>query len=388
MISSTVRAIIPMMMLAAAGASHAKSPTNTWDSDVVENYLAPKKGATIQVPFMTNPEEKSRWYSTYRVKSGYKNVGDLDQAFLQLNARLRGKTYVTDELGIIGDFWFKAQENYARVDGNTTNHYDDLDEKLSWEQFRFGVEHDTLGALMYGKHAATWSFFAVDMGSQALYDTQADAGQKNAGKIMYKNQFDNNLFINASYDTDSGIYGADIGYQDVDLYNMTPNTIGLYASVHNGQPSILIGNKYITGNVDITKAGSKHDNSDTGFARADENLLTYSVAGFKNFESGYRLVGQAAYSEMNDDEDKDTIRKQGWAEGGLGFSATAGIQTIPANFTGLSYILYNTYDEISGFSVTPQLEYWFGSPNMRAWISYTWEEDDEDTTRIEFQWDF
>lgn len=378
-----------MIFFALYSVANAKSPTNTWDSDVVENYLSPKKGSTLNADALTNLEDKSRWYSTYRVKGGYKNEDKTHTEMLQLNARLRGKTYVTDNIGIIGDFWFRAQENYARKDGKTINDFDDLDERTTWEQYRFGFEHDDFGALMYGKHTATWSFFTVDMGSQGLLDTQGDAGVKNAGKFLYKKQFDNNLFLAGSYDRTSKIYGIDIGYQEVDLYNFKPGAFGVYASLHNGQPSITVGSKSIVGNVNHQKTlAGKTKNADSIFARDDESMFTYSVAGFKNFGSEYRLVGQAAYSERDKSESKDVIKARGWAKGGLGTSASMGIQKFPQTPSGFSYILYNTWDEFSGSSVTPQLEYWFGSPSLRAWISYTWEDHADDITRIEFQWDF
>ena len=359
------------------------SPARAWQSDVVENYT--KQGATINA--LTDLDKDSRWYATVRIKSGYMNEDEFNKVHLQLNGRVRGKTYISDKVGVIGDFWFKGQENYSKRDGETVDDYDNFDDKVSWEQFRFGLEHDDFGALMYGKHAATWSLFAVDVGSQGLLDTQGDAGGKNGGKILYKNHLDNNLFLAGTYDTDTHIYGIDVGYQTADLYAFRPNAndFGFYASVHNGQPSVMVGNQAIIGNVDLT---GDTDNSDSGIARADTDLTTWALSGFKMFNDEYRLSGQMAYSERDSDESVEDIRERGWAEGGLGFSTSLAVQTIPDNFRGFSYILYGTYDEIGGVSMTPQIEYWFELPGLRAWVSYTWEEESDDITRIEFQWDF
>jgi len=370
-------------VLFATSVHAAETPSaRVWQSDVVENYL--KQGNTVNV--LTDLENDSRWYGTYRVKSGFMNEDDFNKAFLQLNLRVRGKTYISDKVGIIGDFWLKGTEVYAKRDGVTVDDFDDFDDKVAWEQYRFGLEHDDFGSLMYGKHSATWTLFTMDVGSQGLLDTQGDAAQKSAGKIMYKNHLDNNLFLAGSYDTDSHIYGADVGYQTADLYAFQPNAFGIYASVHNGQPSVMVGNKAIVGNVNINSSNT--DNSDTGYARADTDLKTWALAGYKWFDDDYRISGQMAWSERDPDESVEDIRARGWAEGGLGYSANLAVQTIPDNFSGFSYILYGSYDEIGGTSMTPQLEYWFGSPGLRAWISWTWEEKSDDITRIEFQWDF
>ncbi|HKN02650.1 MAG TPA: hypothetical protein VJY31_01720 [Buttiauxella sp.] len=213
-------------------AAHATQAPPTQYDDVVENYLAPGKGSTVSA--LTNLSNNSRWYGTYRLKAGYLNYDSTNAGYLQLNGRLRGKTYFAEKTAIIGDFWLKGQENYVQNGRNNTNGFDDFDEKVSWEQFRFGISHDDLGALMYGKHTATWSLFTVDMGSQGLFDTQGDAGLKNAGKFLYKKQFPNNLFLSGSWDYDSHIYGIDVGYQTADIYSYKPNDYGLYVSMHNG----------------------------------------------------------------------------------------------------------------------------------------------------------
>ena len=364
----------------------AVEKANTRD-DVVENYLLPNKGSTV--PPLTDLSKDSRWYATFRVKGSYTNENARNAEYIQVNSRLRGKTYFADKTALIGDFWLRAQENYSRLHGKTINEFNDFDDTVKWEQFRFGISHDDLGAFMYGKHTATWSFFAVDMGSQGLLDTQADAGVKNAGKFLYKKQFPNNLFLAGSYDRTSKIYGVDVGYQTNDLYSFRPGDYGIYASMHNGQPSVTVGSTSIVGNVDIAATNrGEIKNADSKYARDSTSLYTWALAGYANIGNQYRLVGQTAYSKRDDSESKALIKKRGWAKGGLGYSATVGAQMFPEKASGFSYILYNTYDEFGGAGITPQLEYWFGSPNLRAWLSYTWEEKADDITRIEFQWDF
>lgn len=375
-------------LVASSFHAQADNTQRLWDSDVVENYLSPNKGSTIATPVLTDVKNDSRWYATFRTKGGYYNESKLHREYLQLNARLRGKTYFAEKTGVIGDFWFKGQENYARNNGKTIQTFNDFDDKTQWEQFRFGIEHDDLGAFMYGKHTATWSFFVVDVGSQGLLDTQADAGAKNAGKFLYKKQFDNNLFLAGSYDRVSKISGIDIGYQTADLYSYRPNDYGIYASVHNGQPMVTAGSKTIIGNVDILATRAGHTkNADTTYAREDSSLYTWGLAGYKNVGSDYRVSAQMAWSERDRSESIDEIRQRGWAKKGLGFSGNLALQTFPQSGRGFSYILYNSWDEIGRASITPQLEYWFGG-GFRAWVSWTWEEKVDDITRVEFQWDF
>ncbi|MFM2482007.1 hypothetical protein [Celerinatantimonas sp. YJH-8] len=384
--NKSIKASLLLLGFFSVGASAQVNP-HRWQSPVVGNYLNDKVGSTVNQ--ITDVSKKDRWYSTYRFKAGYRTYKDFDGGYVQFNARLRGKTYLTDRIGFIGDLWFRAAENYNKRDGQVVNKFDDFSENTKWEQLRIGFEDDTFGALMFGTHTATWSFFAVDMGSQALFDTQGEAGGKNPGKILYKNFLDNGIFLAASYDTNSDIWGADIGYQEADIYHFQPDTKGIYAAVHNGQPMVLVGSQYIFGNVDInkTRAGDT-DNSDTNFARDDTSLYTYSLAGFYNYGMKYRFSSVFAYSKRDKSESLKDIRSQGFAKGGLGFSGTVAIEKYPQNHNGFAYILYNTYDEIGKFSVTPQLEYWFGAPNLRAWVSYTWEERADDSVRLETQWDF
>ncbi len=385
----TTRSVLTLMIASMLfpGLAYADSNKANIRDDVVENYLSDKKGSTV--PALTDLSKDSRWYATFRLKGSYTNENARNAEYLQFNGRLRGKTYFAEKTALVGDFWMRGQENYSRLHGKTINEFNDFDDNVKWEQFRVGISHDDLGAFMYGKHTATWSFFAVDMGSQGLLDTQADAGVKNAGKFLYKKQFPDNLFLAGSYDRTSKIVGVDLGYQTDDLYSYRPGDYGVYASMHNGQPSVTVGSTSIVGNVDIT-ATNRGDikNADSKYAQESTSLYTWALAGYANVGGQYRFVGQTAYSKRDKSESKALIKKRGWAKGGLGYSATAGAQIFPEKASGFSYILYNTWDEFGGASLTPQLEYWFGSPNLRAWLSWTWEEKADDITRLEFQWDF
>ncbi|MBT9431027.1 hypothetical protein JZM24_00485 [Candidatus Sodalis endolongispinus] len=263
------------------GIAYADENKASIRDDVVENYLSDKKGSTV--PALTDLSKDSRWYATFRLKGSYTNENARHAEYLQLNGRLRGKTYFADKTAFVGDFWMRGQENYSRLHGKTINEFNDFDDTVKWEQFRVGISHDDLGAFMYGKHTATWSFFAVDMGSQGLLDTQADAGVKNAGKFLYKKQFPDNLFLAGSYDRTSKIFGVDVGYQTDDLYSFRPGDYGVYASVHNGQPSVTVGSTSIVGNVDIA-ATNRGDtkNADSRYARDSTSLLTWALAGYAN----------------------------------------------------------------------------------------------------------
>ena len=376
--------LIGMAILLSTGSAFA---AQHGDSDVAIGFMNPKQGATVSQLY--DKDNLSRWFATFRVKGSYKNFESVHdyQDYVQLNARLRGKTYITDRIGIIGDFWFRATENYRSKDGVTVNPYDDFDEGAKWEQYRFGIEDDYFGSLIYGKHTATWALFAVDLGANSLYRTQGDAGNKNSGKFIYKNQFHNNLFLNASYDRQSHIVGFDIGYQTADIYSYRPNDFGIYLSAHNGQP--MIGASYATktviGNVDIHETDKS--NSDSNYARNKSNLYTYSLSGFYNYENYAKLAFNLAYSEMADDESASLIRERGWASEGLGFSGTLVGEYYPSGLNGIGAALQYTYDEIFGNSVTPQITYWF-KPGLRAWIAYDIEEKSDNVLFAEFQWDF
>ncbi|EGQ8194979.1 hypothetical protein [Vibrio parahaemolyticus] len=378
----TLILVIPLLL--AAGA-HAKSDTNPWDSDVVENYLS--KGSEITK--ISNIENDSRWYATVRLKGNAlyaqgSSKPDVESGYLQGNLRLSGKTMLFSDTGFVGDFWLKVQENYRNVDGETVNNFEgDLEDNVRWEQFRFGLESDKYGALMLAKHTATWAFFANDIGYQGLYDTQGDAGGKNSDKIIYKNQFDNNLFLNASYDTQSYIMGADLGYQTADIYAYAPDSYGIYLSAHNGQPMLENGyGNYIFGNSNP----NGKVNSDTGLNRDSTSNLTYSLTGYTQVAMRHKLAANISYSDMADDEDADLIEDQGYATAGLGLSVTASYQMIPEGFSGLSPVVTLSQDEF-GTTFAPELQYFF-KPYMRVWAVHVFNSGGQDVTAVEFQLDF
>lgn len=362
----------------------AQSSTTSWTSDVVENYLNENKGSSINA--LTDLENNSRWYATIRAKSESNFYDGDHNGYLQANLRLRGSTEITDGLNFIGDFWMKAQENYSNTgkgnaqDGGDFNGFNDVNK---WEQYRFGFENDALGALMFGRHSTTWTIFALDMGSQGILDSQGDFSKgdgKADNKVLYKSHFNNNLFVSASRDLDNEVYGLDIGYQTSDIYSYAPGSFGLYASVHNGAPAMKDGTKNLMGNM----------KSNMQFVGADEATPTYALAGFKQWGFDYRMVGQVAYSEMDEDETVDTIRARGGlTEGGLGYSTSLGIQKLPENMNGLSYILYGSSDEF-GTSISPELRYIMTGKKvgmLQLWGTYTVHNDDENLATIGVQWD-
>lgn len=369
-----------------ACSSFAKSPTTLWTSDVVEDYQNPKKASTV---VQLTDNDGSRWYYTARIKGGFDSIygsglAQKDHTALEGNLRIRGLTKLNNDVGIVGDFWLKGKENYTEKDHHVIDSYNGGDDKVTWEQYRLGLENDQLGALLYAKYTATMGVFTTDMGTQGLNDTQGDAGGKNAEKLIYKNQFDNNLFINATYDLRSDIVGADIGYQTADMYSFIPNAYGVYLSAHNGQPMLENGaGKYLIGNIDVT---SSTKNSDTNFARAHSDLLTYTLSGYKFFDLRGKLVGNISYSEMDSGETAEKIATRGYTTGGLGYSATVGYQIIPEGFKGFAPILIASYDQY-GETLAPQLEYWF-KPSLRTWISHAFNSSGQDMTKLEFQWDF
>lgn len=378
----TLTVLIPLIL--AAGAQ-AKSSTNIWDSDVVENYLS--QGSTIEK--ISDLDNNSRWYATVRIKGNAEmargsNAEERESAYLQGNLRLRGKTMLTEEIGFIGDFWMKAQENHRKVGGETVNNFEgDLEDTVIWEQFRFGFESDKYGAIMLAKHTATWSLFATDIGVQGLFDTQGDAGAKNSNKIIYKNQFDNNLFLNASYDTQSYIMGVDIGYQTSDIYSYAPDSYGVYLSVHNGQPMLENGSgNYILGNANPDGTV----NSDTGLARNSDSEYTYSLVGHKQFGMKHKLAANVSYSEMASDESSNLIESRGYATKGLGLSGTVSYQMYPVGFTGFSPVVTASQDEF-GTTLAPELQYMF-KPYMRVWVTHVFNSSGQDVTKAEFQLDF
>ncbi|ASA56536.1 hypothetical protein [Vibrio gazogenes] len=380
----TLTILIPLLLSSAA---YAKSDTNPWDSDVVENYLNPNKGAEISK--ISDPDNNSRWYATVRLKGNAEiargdSAKNRESAYLQGNLRLRGKTMLTNDVGFIGDFWLKVQENHRRVDGVTVSNFEgDLEDRVLWEQFRFGFESDEYGALMLAKHTATWSVFATDIGVQGLYDTQGDAGVKNSDKIIYKNQFDNNLFLNASYDTQSYIMGVDLGYQTADFYSYAPDSYGVYVSAHNGQPTLENGaGNFIMGNANP----NGKVNSDSGRPRNSKSEYTYSLVGYKQFGFKHKVAANISYSKMASNESASLIESRGYATKGLGLSGTVSYQMFPDGLTGFSPVVTVSQDEF-GTTAAPELQY-FIKPYMRVWAAHVFNSSGQDVSKVEFQFDF
>lgn len=353
------------------------------DGNWIESYLNPNYGSTL--PQFTDLSKGSRWYYSLRLQltsavgeSIHDNVSRAEASL-----RLRGKTMFTDDLGFMGDFWLKARESYNKENGTTIDHYDDLDEDAAWENLIFGIESNKYGALAYAKHTANWAVFTTDIGMRGQSNIQGDAGGKNSGKFIYKNFFANDLFVHASWDRNSHIMGLDIGYQTANIYPFVPDSYGIYASVHNGQPSLNNGfNKTIIGNVDL----SKDIKSDTDFHRHSEHLLTYSLSGYKQFGGSGRLGAVLAYSDRANHETRQDVRDRGYTTGGLGFSASATYQYFPKNVHGWGPAMSISHDDFSD-QFTPQIYYWF-KPQVRTWIGYVFTSHGEESTQLEFQMDY
>ena len=233
--------IIPLTLCCSSVFFTMNSIAKNNDGNWIENYLDPNNGSEISR--FTDYDNNSRWYYNLRFqgKMDVASTTDDTASLLEASLRLRGKTMFTDDLGFTGDFWLKAKEHYTTVDGEETDEYDDLDEGAAWENLIFGIESDRFGSLVYAKHTATWAGLVADIGNYGVQNIQADAGAKNAGKIIYKNHFDNNLFVHASYDYNSEIHGLDIGYQTANIYPFRPDTYGIYVSAYNGQPFLNLG---------------------------------------------------------------------------------------------------------------------------------------------------
>ncbi len=373
--------------LAISFGACAKSSTTNWDSDIVENYLGAKKGSMIEK--MSDVENNSRWYSTVRLYTGARATDEQrDELFLQGNLRLRGKTMLTDDIGIVGDFWLRAHEAYINKDGNTVSTFSgewggagDAGDAIKWEQFRTGFESDKFGALVFAKFTATWTPFVTDIGVQGLNDTQGDAGGKNADKVVYKHQLDNNIFLNSSYDMRSEITGFDIGYQTADTYSYLQDSYGVYLSAHNGQPGLENGaGNFIIGNVDL----ASNIEADTGLNRHSDSQYTYSIAGYKQIGYKHRMAANIAYSDRT--ESVDAIKARGFTTGGLGLSATASYQMFADGFEGLSPVITVSHDEF-GDTVAPEVKYYF-KPNLVATLAHVINTDGADITKLEFQADF
>ncbi|MFC3022943.1 hypothetical protein ACFODT_03750 [Vibrio zhugei] len=371
------------IILALSSVSVAAHSAPHDDGNWIESYADPNYGSTLEQ--FTDLDNNSRWYYNLRLQ-GTASAGeslDTNANKIEASLRLRGKTMFTDDLGFMGDFWLKARENYNQQDGVTTNAYDDLDEDAAWENLIFGIESNKYGAIAYAKHTSNWAIFAADMGMHGQFNIQGEAGGKNAGKIIYKNFFANNLFVHTSYDRNSDIVGLDIGYQTANIYPFYPDSYGIYASVHNGQPSLNNGyQKTIIGNVDP----SKDIKSDTDLNRHSEDLYTYSISGYKQFGMNGRFGSVLAYSERDDGETKREIRARGYTKGGLGFSASATYQYFPDNIQGWGAAVTASHDEFSDQFV-PQVYYWF-HPQMRMWAGHVFTSHGEESTQIEFQIDY
>lgn len=371
-----------LFLISISAFSSAQARTDN-DGNWIENYLDRDNGSELAQ--FTDIENNSRWYYNLRLQ-GTTTVGrsfDDQGSKIEASLRLRGKTMFTDDLGFTGDFWLKAKENYNKTNGITSNHYDDLDEGASWENLIFGIESNTFGTLAYAKHSTNWAVYSTDIGMHGQYDIQMDAAGKNAGKIIYKNYFDNNLFVHTSYDTNSDIYGLDIGYQTANIYPFRPDSYSVYFSMHNGQPLLNKGyNSNIIGNVN-TNSNIK---SDTDYNRDSESLITYSLSGYKQFGFNGRVGLAMAYSERDNDESIREIREQGYAEGGLGFSISSTYQYFPEGFKGWGPVITVSHDEFTD-KIVPQMQYWF-SPQVRVWAGHIITTHGENSTQVEFQLDY
>jgi hypothetical protein len=376
-----MRIYYPLTLLALSLGVSTSSFAKYNDGNWIENYLDRNNGSEISR--FTDIENNSRWYYNLRFQ-GKSDIGktiDDRSSGLEASLRLRGKTMFTDDLGFTGDFWLKAKENYAKVDGVRTNKYDDLDEEAAWENLIFGLESNRFGSLVYGKHTATWAGLVADIGNYGVKNIQADAGGKNAGKVLYKNHFENNLFVHSSYDLNSEIYGLDLGYQTANIYPFRPDSYGIYFSAYNGQPFLNMGyNSTIMGNADL----NSDIKSDTALNRHDDHLFTYSISGYKQFGFKGRIATVIAYSDRNDDSDEQ-VRQRGYTAGGLGLSASTTYLHIPEGFKGWAPLVTASHDEFTN-KFTPQMQYWF-EPSMRVTLGYDFTSHGENSAHAEFQID-
>ena len=372
--------------LAISFGASAKIEGSQNDGNWVDNYLNPNKGS--EVKSLTNIDEGSRWYYNARVKGSfshtYESGGqvDINDTYLDGFLRLRGKSMLTEDVGFFGDFWLKARERVTSEDGEETREFDYFDDETMWNHFIFGFESNKYGSLSIGKHTATWALFSADIGVQGLMDSQMDAAGKDGGKLFYKASFDNNLFIHASHDVESEIHGVDIGYQNSNIYPYRAGAYGMYFSAHNGQPMLQNGTSWIVGNANPNASIE----SDTSLARNKDDLYTYSLSGFGQVGWEHRFAAILAYSEMDDADSADIIKNRGYALGGLGFSATASYAHYPVGFKGLSQVITVSNDEF-GTTVAPQLDYYF-QPGLKVSVAHVMNSNAQDTSKLEFQYDF
>ncbi len=372
----------------ACGLSHnvyAKSDTTKWDSDLVKNYK--KVGSTIKA--LTNLDENSRWYFNGFLKGGYNTSTDhtdYEKAYFKLMMRMRGYTALTDRIGFVGDVRMEAQENWVDKDDKVTDRFDNFDDKQKIDQFRVGFEDSVWGFLGYGKYTATMASFSNDVAITGLYNNQSERGRKNAGKIIYDSHYDNNLYVYASYDVDSDIMGMDFGYQTADIYSRESDSFGAYLAVHNGQPGLFVGSKGIWGNRGAKTKDSYHSNSDTNYERTDKNLLTYTFYGYKQFAMAQRMSWNFSYSKMDDNENGDIIRNQGYATKGLGASANVTYSLLPKNGEGFSPTIIVNLDELDkAFEL--QLKYFINRRTTIA-ISEVMSDKGDDQMYLESRFNF
>ncbi len=367
----------------------AQSPTTTWKSDVVGDYLNEKVGSTVQT--LTDVENGSRWYWTGFLKSGYttntnSSDRDIDSSFLTLQMRIRGVTKITDDIGFLGDVRMETKETVNEVNGQVSNDFDGLDDNQYIDQFRVGFESDKYGSLAYGKYTANMVPFITDIGELGLYDTQADYGGKNADKIIYDSHFDNNLYLYATYDLRSEISGIDIGYQTADTYAYLPDSYGFYLSAHNGQPMLEHGGSYIAGNAGSAKKSNDSNSDSSNYERTKTDLYTYSITGYKMLGRKHRFAANVSYSDKATGETRRTIEENGYAAEGFGMSAELAYIRLPEGGKGFAPVVIGSTD-ILGDSVDVGAQYWF-NPRTRIWVSQVMNDHADDILRIRAQLNF
>ncbi|HCD0607976.1 TPA: hypothetical protein M8T80_003663 [Salmonella enterica subsp. enterica serovar Infantis] len=358
----------------------AQSPTTNWTSVLVGDYLNPKRGSELKI---SEPANGERWYFNGSLKGGYHTSETYHKYYSDIMFRVRGAKKLNDDYLFVADLRLDTKENYVRKNGQTVNHYNGMDDNTLIDQYRVGFESLTYGAFLYGKYTAnTVPFFAdIDDSVKGMYLTQGEGGGKNADKFMYKNHFDNNLFVFGSYDQKSHIWGFDIGYQSADVYSKLPDSHGVYFSMHNGQPMLEIGSfTHIYGNVNK----NKNINSDTKYNRDSESLYTYSLSGYYQLANRHRFMFNSSYSKKEDEN--DLIIKRGYTKKGLGHSAVAGYQLYPESGRGFSPLLMVSYTEFSN-SIIPQLQYWF-SPRFKVWGAYSLNSGQPDAIKLEAKYSF
>lgn len=374
--------LIIMTLITVSFNISAKSPTTTWTSVLVGDYLNPKTGNELKV---SDPKNGSRWYFNGALKGEYNTSETYHKYYSDIMFRVRGAEQLTNDYLFVADLRLDTKEKHIRKKGQTTDHYNGMDDTTIIDQYRVGFESLTYGAILYGKYTANIVPFIADVdGSvKGMYMVQGDGGGKNADKFMYLSQFENNVFIYGSYDQRSHIWGFDVGYQTANSYSGLPDSHGFYFSMHNGQPSLEIGSfTNIYGNVN----NNSHINSDTKYKRNSNSLYTYSLTSYYQIARRHRLMFNMSYSKKDDSESKYDIIKKGYTKGGLGRSAIASWQIYPENAHGFSPMLMASHTEFSN-SITPQLQYWF-SPKFILWSSYSLNSGQPDAIKLGTKYSF